>query len=82
MKAILILCSIFALSVSEPGMTQDPVVESDEQVFARACPGAVRFCKEWKEKWAQNVEDPKIRNQTVRECVVDFMSKKTGEPWL
>ena len=54
---------------------------SDEAVIACACPGAVSFCTEWKEKWAKDVKDPKIRNQTVRECVVDFMSSVMGRPW-
>jgi hypothetical protein len=54
---------------------------SDEALFACACPGAVSFCREWKEKWAKDVPDPKVRNQTVRECVIDFMSSVAGRPW-
>lgn len=52
----------------------------DEVLFACACPGAVSFCREWKEKWAWQAA-PEVRNQTVRECVIDFMSSVTGKPW-
>lgn len=53
----------------------------DEAVLLRACPGAVSFCTEWKEKWSQDAPDPSIRNQTVAECVVDMMSAITDAPW-
>lgn len=45
---------------------------SDEQIFSCACPGAVRFCKRWDKEWRQSAA-PEFRNQTVRECVIDFM---------
>ena len=45
---------------------------TDEQVFSCACPGAVEFCEEWHEKWRQDAA-PEVRDQTVRECVIDFM---------
>lgn len=44
---------------------------SDEEVFACACPGVVEFCKEWKEKWAKDAA-PEVRDQSVRECVIDM----------
>lgn len=50
---------------------------TDEQVFACACPGAVEFCKEWDKKWRQDAI-PELRNQTVRECVIDFMRALEG----
>lgn len=82
-NTMILMINIMVLYLSLPEsdvVIQDSVIESDEQVFSRACPEIVNFCKEWKEKWAQDA-DPEIRNQTIRECVVDMMSKKTGEPW-
>lgn len=50
---------------------------TDEQVFACACPGAVHFCKRWDKEWRQGAA-PEVKNQTVRECVIDFMRALEG----
>lgn len=68
-----------APDVPTPGLLKAAPAVSDEALFACACPGAVAFCTEWKEKWSQDAPDPRIRNQSVRECVIDFMSALSGE---
>jgi hypothetical protein len=50
---------------------------SDEQVFACACPGVVDFCKRWDKEW-RHLAVPELRNQTVRECVIDGMLALEG----
>lgn len=71
-----------AASSDVPVLRRMPLSElSDKALFACSCPGAVSFCTEWKEKWAKDVKDPEIRNQTVRECVIDMMTSITGRPW-
>lgn len=92
MRRLALLPVLAALSISAggdaaaasdvPRLEHLPVSEfSDRAILMCACPGAVEFCIEWKEKWAQDAPDPRIRNQSVRECVVDFMSALTGRPW-
>lgn len=55
-----------------------PDTALDRAVFACACPGAVAFCQEWDVKWREQAA-PEVRDQSVRDCVLDFMKAVRGE---
>lgn len=83
-----VLLAIAALSVSVspspsasgpeavPPLRRHMSKVSDAAFLSCACPGAVQFCTEWREKWAKDAA-PEVRDQTVRECVADFMAAVT-----